>query len=122
MPPPPSRLGYNWNPLLQGEIRRARREANIGQDAACSRCGGRTRAVLRRRGRAVVCYACEVDIEGRRATEIDHPVGRRRLPAHTAVVPANLNQLFNDPDDGPTARLAWLLTPSDRVLRLLRRR
>lgn len=117
-----SQLRHNWNPLLQGELRRSERASRLGPDPSCVGCGERARAVLERHGNGTTCYACRVDPSGqRRATELDHPAGRKARPAHVVPVPANLNQLFNDPDDGPEARLSWLLRPSDRVLRLLRR-
>ena len=122
MPRQRSRLRHNWNPLLLGELRQAERAWRLGEAPVCARCGETRRAVLRRVGRQVVCYACSVDPQGRRETEIDHPLGRRRNAHHVATVPANDNQLFNDPDDGPEARLRWLLQPSDRVRRMLRQR
>ncbi len=115
-------LRHNWNPLLSGELRQAERAWTLGEDPACAQCGERRRAVLRRVKQEIVCYACVVDPRGRRETEVDHPLGRRRNARHVVEVPANDNQLFNDPDDGPEARLRWLLQPSERVLRILRRR
>ena len=114
-------LRHNWNPLVQAEIRRARRASRLGQDPVCGACGERARAVLEPTDAGIRCYACRVDPRGpRRATELDHPLGRSRAPDHVVPIPAN--QIFNDPDDGPEARLRWLLVPSERVLRLLRRR
>lgn len=116
-------LPYNWNPLLQGELRRLERAARLGPDPECVSCGERALAVLEPTADGVRCYACRVDPSGdRRDVELDHPLGRARAPDHVVAVPANLNQLFNDADDGPEARLRWLLRPSERVLRLLRRR
>jgi hypothetical protein len=122
MPARRSGVSHNWNPLLSSELRRAARAAEIGPDPACRSCGETRRAVLHRRDEQVWCYACVVDPRGRREVELDHPLGRERNADHVVPVPANDNQLFNDPDDGPEARMRWLLQPSPRVLRLLRRR
>ena len=125
MPRPRREDPANWNPLLAGELRAAHHEQYLGRAPVCQTagCSERRPSVLYREGSVILCYECRAARDGRPRLEIDHPLGRHAYKHHTVTVPANDNQVFNDPDAGPEARLRWLLdrpTEIDRILRRIR--
>jgi len=123
--PPRRRWDPYWRaPLLARERRLATHRSILGPDPACQQCRETRRPALHRVARAVTCYECMAEADGRSRVEYDHPLGRGgRFIRYTVPTAGNDHRVLSDPDSGPEARMRAALEVGDpRLRRILRLR